>query len=127
MRPGRGGPPRSVDHDYKEVRKSLDDDTGERFQEDPTTHGEDEEEVEVFGSLPRDDDRARQFLRLAELEGLSPLHCALGGLTLLDELRDAAEGDPDSPEGRFAKELIGKQEAAINELSPLRSKPLHED
>ena len=70
------------------------------------------------GSLPRDDEEARQFLQLARLEGRSPLHDALVGRIAFDELDKTIDAKPDEPEADWARRLRRILEDRFNKMAP---------
>lgn len=70
---------------------------------------------------PRDTTEAKQFLRLAQLEGRDPLHDALVGRFAIDELEMMIERD--GPDAAFATDLKRTLEDRFNDMVPLKRTP----
>ena len=83
-----------------------------------------EESVQTFRELrqgiARDDEEARQLLRLAQLEGRDPLQDAVAGRLALDRLDTLADGDSDPGRARWADELRRELRERFNEIAPTK-------
>ncbi len=73
---------------------------------------------EPAGSIPRDDEEARQILQLSRLEGRSPLHDAIVGRIAFDELDKAIDSEPDGSAADWARKLRRRLEDRFNEMAP---------
>ena len=69
----------------------------------------------------RDTTEARQFLRLAKLEGRDPVHDALIGTFVMDDLAAIIEGG--GQHAAFAAELKRTLEGRFNDMVPLKRTP----
>ncbi len=83
---------------------------------------QDRDEVwqETRQPIERDDDEARQLLRLSQLEGRDPLQDAVAGRLVLDRLDTTAEGDTDPQKARWADELRRELRERFNEIAPTK-------
>jgi len=75
---------------------------------------------EVRQPVERDDQEARQLLRLSQLEGRDPLQDAVAGRLALDRLDAAADGDADPQKSRWADELRRELRERFNDISPTK-------
>lgn len=73
--------------------------------------------ADAAASFPRDATEARQILRLSQSEGRSPLHDALVGRFVFDELDQAI--DSSGPDAEFAASFKRRVEDRFNQLAPL--------
>lgn len=81
---------------------------------------QDEQWQEIRQPVERDDDEARQLLRLSQLEGRDPLQDAVAGRLVLDRLDTTAEGDTDPQKARWADELRRELRERFNEIAPTK-------
>ena len=70
--------------------------------------------------IERDDDEARQLLRLSQLEGRDPLQDAVAGRIALDRLDATADGDADPDKAHWADELRRELRERFNEIAPTK-------
>ncbi len=76
-------------------------------------------EPEPFCEAERDSEEARQLLRLSMLEGRNPLHDAIVGRFVFDELDRDIEMDSGGPRADWAALLRDRLKARFNEVAPL--------
>lgn len=75
---------------------------------------------DVRQPIERDDEEARQLLRLSQLEGRDPLQDAVAGRLALDRLDAVADGDADSQQARWADELRRELRERFNDIAPTK-------
>jgi len=80
----------------------------------------DEQWQEVRQPIERDDDEARQLLRLSQLEGRDPLQDAVAGRLVLDRLDATAESDTNPQKASWADELRRELRERFNEIAPTK-------
>ena len=71
-----------------------------------------------IGIVPRDDTEAKQFLRLSQLEGRSPVHDALVGRIAFDEIQNTIDHEPAGSEAVWAQSLKDTLLTRFNEMAP---------
>lgn len=75
---------------------------------------------EVRQPVERDDEEARQLLRLSQLEGRDPLQDAVAGRLALDRLDALADGDSDPQRASWADQLRRELRERFNEIAPTK-------
>lgn len=75
---------------------------------------------EVRQPIERDDEEARQLLRLSQLEGRDPLQDAVAGRIALDRLDAVADGDADPQQAEWADQLRRELRERFNEIAPTK-------
>ncbi|MEM8944118.1 MAG: hypothetical protein AAGD11_02965 [Planctomycetota bacterium] len=75
---------------------------------------------EVRQPIERDDEEARQLLRLSQLEGRDPLQDAVAGRLALDRLDAIADGCADSHHANWADEMRRELRERFNEIAPTK-------
>lgn len=75
---------------------------------------------EVRQPIERDDEEARQLLRLSQLEGRDPLQDAVAGRIALDRLDAVADGDADPQQAKWADQLRRELRERFNEIAPTK-------
>lgn len=75
---------------------------------------------EVRQPIERDDEEARQLLRLSQLEGRDPLQDAVAGRLALDRLDAVADGDANPQHARWADELRRELRERFNDIAPTK-------
>ena len=77
-----------------------------------------DEFLSEIGIVPRDDTEAKQFLRLSQLEGRSPVHDALVGRIAFDEIQNTIDHEPAGSEAVWAQSLKDTLLTRFNEMAP---------
>ena len=75
---------------------------------------------EVRQPIERDDEEARQLLRLSQLEGRDPLQDAVAGRLALDRLDAVADRDVNPQHARWADELRRELRERFNDIAPTK-------